>query len=255
MSAIAKEKPPGLHDAGTELFDQLSALLSRPKVLSVGAVASEVKKSVRRFHAAGSEDEVAALRLIVQEVVAQIDQLATLEDAETALVQFTPQELADAAREDAHASAAPDPATRRRPRIMSTTQSIRAGSEERAHAVHAAAATLEHRIEKGELIGSGALQRALNVQRQALSAAMKAGRLFAFVGPSGENFYPAFYVDPTLDRRAVEKVSKALGELPAASKYYFFTEPFTALQDTPLGALRNGRVTEVLAAAASVVGR
>jgi len=99
------------------------------------------------------------------------------------------------------------------------------------------------------------LQRALNVQRQALSAAMKAGRLFAFVGPSGENYYPAFYVDPTLDRRAIEKVSKALGELPAASKYYFFTEPFTALQDTPLGALRKGRVSEVLAAAASVVGR
>jgi hypothetical protein len=71
----------------------------------------------------------------------------------------------------------------------------------------------------------------------------------------GKIYYSAFYVDPTLDRRTVEKISKALGGLPATSKCYFFTEPFTALQDTPLGALRKGRVSEVLAAAASVVGR
>jgi hypothetical protein len=251
MSAIAQEKSHALNDAGTALFDQLGALLSRPKVLSVGTVANEVKKSVRRFHAVGSQDEVAALRLIVQEVVAQIDQLATLDATGTMPEQFSQEELARAAHEDAAVEAA----MHRGPRIMASPQSLRAGGEERAAVVQAAAATLKKRIENGELIGSGVLQRALNVQRQALSAAMKAGRLFAFIGPSGENYYPAFYVDPTLDRRAIEKVSKALGELPAASKYYFFTEPFTALQGTPLGALRNGRVAEVLAAAASVVGR
>jgi hypothetical protein len=42
---------------------------------------------------------------------------------------------------------------------------------------------------------------------------------------------------------------------PDPKSHYFFTEPFTALQYTSLGALRNGRVAEVLAAAASVVGR
>lgn len=83
---------------------------------------------------------------------------------------------------------------------------------------------------------------------------MKAGLLFAFVGPSDENYYPAFKVDPSLDRRAIEQVSKVRGALPAASKYYFFTEQFTALQDTPLAALRSGRLAEVLAAADSVVG-
>jgi hypothetical protein len=254
MSATAQEKPHIRHDPGTELFDQLGALLSRPKVLSMGTVRTEVKRSVRRFHATRSEDEVAALRLIVQEVVAQIDQLATPDSSVAVRDEFNPEELARAAREDAHADAAMV-MLHRRPQAMSTPQSIRAGSEGRAAVVQRASATLEKRIENGELIGSGVLQRALNVQRQALSAAMKARRLFAFVGPSGENYYPAFYVDPTLDRRAVEKVSKALGELPAASKYYFFTEPFTALQDTPLGALRKGRVSEVLAAAASVLGR
>ena len=69
MSAIAKENPQAVHFAGTELFNRLSALPARPRVSSVGAVATAMKKSVRRFHAAGSEAEVAALRLIAQEVV------------------------------------------------------------------------------------------------------------------------------------------------------------------------------------------
>jgi hypothetical protein len=217
----------------------------------VGTVANEVKKSVRRFHAAGSDDEVAALRLIVQEVVAQMDQLATLDASGAVPEQFGQEELGRAAHEDAAVEAAMHRAA---PDHGVTTVPL-CRSRERTAVDQATATTLKKRIEYGELIGSGVLQRALNVQRQALSAAMKAGRLFAFVGPSGENYYPAFYVDPTLDRRDVEKVSKALGELPAASKYYFFTEPFTVLRDTPLGALRKGRVSEVVAAAASVVCR
>lgn len=255
MSAIAKEKPSTTHAAGAELFDQLSALLARPKVLSLGAVATEVKKSVLRFRAEGSEAEVAALRLIVQEVVLQIDQLAPRQEHDTAGDVFAPEELARAAQEDALADATLAGALHRARRIMVTPQSLLAGRAERAGAVQAGAATLKYRIDKGELVGSGVLQQELGVQRQAISAAMKTGRLFAFVGPSGDNYYPAFYIDPSLDRRAVEQVSKALGALPAASKYYFFTEQFTSLQDTPLGALRKGRLAEVLAAAASVVGR
>jgi len=106
MSATAQEKPHIRHDPGTELFDQLGALLSRPKVLSMGTVRTEVKRSVRRFHAMRSEDEVAALRLIVQEVVAQIDQLATPDSSVAVSNEFNPEELARAAREDAHADAA-----------------------------------------------------------------------------------------------------------------------------------------------------
>ncbi|WP_332848255.1 hypothetical protein [Massilia sp. S19_KUP03_FR1] len=255
MSAIAKENPGAAHDAGAELFDQLSALLARPRVRYPSVLATEVKKSVLRFHAEGSAAEVAALRLIVQEVVIQIDQLAPRDESGTVPEQFAPDQLARAAHEDALVDATLAGALHRAPRTMATPHSMRVGSNERANAVQAGAVTLKQRIERGELIGSGALQRALGVQRQAISAAMKAGRLFAFVGPSGENYYPAFYVDPALDRRAIEQVSKALGALPAASKYYFFTEQFTALQDTPLGALRNGRLAAVLAAAASVVGR
>jgi len=111
--------------------------------------------------------------------------------------------------------------------------------------------TLQERIKSGELISSGELQKALSVGRQAISNALNSGRMFAFVGPSGEYYYPSFYADGSLDRRVLEKVTKVLGKLPAASKYYFFTSKFTALGRTPLDALGKGRVDDVLAAATS----
>ena len=138
---------------------------------------------------------------------------------------------------------------------MSTSQSIRQGNEAIARAEQNAAATTAARIANHELINSGALQHALNVKRQAISSAVKAKRLFAIVGPSGENYYPAYYADPTLDRRSLEKVSKALGSLPAPSKHHFFTSKSTMLQETPLDALRKGREAEVLAAAAGFAER
>lgn len=118
-----------------------------------------------------------------------------------------------------------------------------------------AAATTAARIANGELISSGELQRALDVKRQAISVAVKAKRLFAIVGPSGENFYPAYYADETLDRRKLEQVSKALGSLPAPSKHHFFTSKSSMLGETPLQALRKGREADVLAAAAGFAER
>jgi hypothetical protein len=91
----------------------------------VGTVANEVKKSVRRFHAAGSDDEVAALRLIVQEVVAQMDQLAALDASGAVPEQFGQEELGRAAHEDAAVEAA----MHRAPRIMASPQSLCAGAE------------------------------------------------------------------------------------------------------------------------------
>ena len=82
-----------------------------------------------------------------------------------------------------------------------------------------------------------------------------AGQTQAIVGPSGENFYPAFYADNTIDRRKLETVAKVLGPLPAAAKFFFFTAKSTLLQSTPLQALRMGRVDEVLTAAAGFAER
>jgi hypothetical protein len=104
-------------------------------------------------------------------------------------------------------------------------------------------------------LSSAEMQQRLSVKRQALSVAVKAGRLFAIVGPSGDNFYPSYYADPSLDRRVLEKVSKALGTLPAAAKHRFFTANSSALQGSALEALRNGRVSEVMAAAQAFLPR
>jgi hypothetical protein len=104
-------------------------------------------------------------------------------------------------------------------------------------------------------MSSAELQQRLGVKRQALSVAVKAGRLFAIVGPSGDKFYPSYYADPSLDRRVLEKVSKALGTLPAAAKHRFFTTHSAALRGSALEALRNGRVADVMAVAQAFVPR
>jgi hypothetical protein len=115
-----------------------------------------------------------------------------------------------------------------------------------------AAASLQRRIEGKELLAPKEFQEALGISRQAINEAVKARRMFAFLGPAGEYYYPAFYADGDLHRRELEKVAKALGELPAASKYHFFTSKSTCLGSaSPLQALRKGRLDEVLIAAAA----
>lgn len=52
-------------------------------------------------------------------------------------------------------------------------------------------AALQRRIAQKELLPSSEFQAALNIRRQSLSETVKSGRMFALMGPSGENFYPA----------------------------------------------------------------
>ena len=102
----------------------------------------------------------------------------------------------------------------------------------------------------GRLLPGAALREKLQVTPQALSAALKARRLFALSGPSGEYAYPAFFADPRHDRQTLEKVSKALGSLPGAAKWDFFTVPRMSLNgQSPLDALEKGKVDAVMAAA------
>jgi hypothetical protein len=69
---------------------------------------------------------------------------------------------------------------------------------------------------------------------------------------AGAFYYPAFYADGRLDRRSLEKVTKALGDVPAASKYFFFASPSTLLGNaTPLEALAKGRLDDVVTSAAA----
>lgn len=108
---------------------------------------------------------------------------------------------------------------------------------------------MAQRIENKEFLSAAELQYALGIDQAEIDEAVEANRLFAFEGPDGERYYPAFYAAADMDRSALEKVSKELGGLPAASKYHFFVSKRTNLGDTPLEALKRGRVTEVLWAA------
>jgi hypothetical protein len=88
---------------------------------------------------------------------------------------------------------------------------------------------------EGSLLGPAELIRRAGVTRQAINQRMKTGSLFTVDGPNGVRYYPAFFVDESLDRRTVARVSRALKELPGASKWAFFTNPRRSLGGlTPL---------------------
>jgi hypothetical protein len=210
------------------------------------AVASGLEKSVQQLRRQVTAQEFLALRDVVNELASQVESLTP--DA----AQYSPQDLAAAAGEDDLVQAALDEAGRKS-RELATPGSIRQGDLAIAEARRTAARTFQDRIDRKEYITSAELQEAWQVKRQAISNAVASGRIFAAVGPSGDNYYPAFYTDPSLDRRVVEKVTKVLGALPAASKYHFFTSTHASLGETPLDALRKGRVVEVLSAAAGFV--
>lgn len=102
-----------------------------------------------------------------------------------------------------------------------------------------------------KLLTSLEMRQRLGLTTQALSAAVRARRMFVLTGPSGESFYPAFFADEKVDRPVLEKVSKALGGLSGGSKWEFFTTPKISLGDkTPLDALAKGKLDQVLLAAA-----
>ncbi len=104
-------------------------------------------------------------------------------------------------------------------------------------------------VEHKQVLPSGEFSAALGISRQALSKAVRTGRLFALeVG--GENYYPGFYLDSEVDRRKLERVSKALGALAGWEKWRFFTTPKGSLAGlTPIDALKKGKYAEVLTAA------
>ena len=73
--------------------------------------------------------------------------------------------------------------------------------------------------------------------------------MFAFEGPDGEHYYPAFYAAADINRSGLNLVALELRDLPAASKYHFFVSKWTNLGATPLEAFKRGRLAEVLKAA------
>ena len=96
-------------------------------------------------------------------------------------------------------------------------------------------------VEAGELLTSADLQAALSMSRQAVSFATREKRFFK-VDVDGQEYYPAFFTRPEINRRLLETVSKELGALPGWMKWNFFTAPRETLGNvSALEALARGK--------------
>lgn len=165
----------------------------------------------------------------------------------------TGDEMKHAEEEDRTLRRVLDEASNSQTRPMSTPESIAAGKAAMAEGRARAAETMARRIENKELLSAGELRGALGITQAEIDDAVEDNRLFAFVGPDGKHYYPAFYAVADLDRSGLELVAQELRDLPAASVYHFFVSKWTSLGATPLEALKRGRLAGVLQAAAGFV--
>lgn len=166
-----------------------------------------------------------------------------------------PEEVAKALAEDVMVEKILREARSRAPTPMVTEKSIRDGERFMAKMRRASEAALLSRIERGELITWNELITRLGGNRRWVSDALKAGRVFSLQAPSGVDYFPSFFADSSYDRGALGRVSKALTLLPGPSKYHFFTNKSFTLGMTPLQALAEGRVKDVLVCASGFAER
>lgn len=112
--------------------------------------------------------------------------------------------------------------------------------------------TTEAMVDKGQLGTPVAFQQLMGWRsRQAVSKAAQSQRVFS-VRHKAQRYFPAFFADPAYDRRHLEAVSQALGDLPGGSKLQFFlTRKGSLAGATPLQALAGGRVAKVMDVAAA----
>lgn len=96
-------------------------------------------------------------------------------------------------------------------------------------------------VKRKLVLPSGEFADALGVSREDLNKKVAAHRLFA-MELGGENYYPTFYLELDVDRKNLERVSRALGDMSGWRKWQFFTTPKGSLGDkTPLQVLEDGK--------------
>jgi hypothetical protein len=166
-----------------------------------------------------------------------------------------PEEVATAVTEDVMVEKILRVARSRPPLTMVTEKTIRQGDRFMAKMRLASQAALLSRIERGELITQDELVTRLGGNRRWVNNALKAGRVFSLQAPSGDCYFPLFFAESSYDRHALGRVSKVLARLPGPSKYFFFVSKSLSLGMTPLQALAEGRVREVLICAAGFAER
>jgi hypothetical protein len=139
---------------------------------------------------------------------------------------------------------------------MSTPESIRDGEEFMKELRLAASSALRRRVESGELVSLEDFQARSQLTAEQIDRAVSDGRLLAIVDEEGVSYYPIFYANPRYDRHEIEEVTKKLAGLHPTVKYHFFiSKAFSLHGKTPLEALEEGRLDDVLRAARSCVER
>jgi hypothetical protein len=243
MSVTAMKKPGMPAAAG--LFEQMTHLFASHSPRSkLKIVPRQLDASFQALEAAPS-DEVAAVRKVLEEMTERMNAMvdARANDARQAEEQA-------AARESVDVNSMLAKARARAAEPLAPVTGTQENAAYMAELRRDAAAALQQRIERKELLAPRQFQEALGISKQSINEAIKARRMFALMGPAGAFYYPAFYADGRFDRRSLEKVTKALGDVPAASKYFFFTSPSTLLGNaTPLEALAKGRLDDVVTSA------
>lgn len=111
------------------------------------------------------------------------------------------------------------------------------------------AETVKRQIETKELLTAVEFCAAVEMDIDWLEDALGECRVFSIIGPGGRSYYPAFFADPVIKRENIERVTRTLALLDPHSQYMFYTTATTSQGETPLDALRAGRLDEVITAA------
>lgn len=105
------------------------------------------------------------------------------------------------------------------------------------------------------LLSEERIRHAFGIRHAALANDVDAGRVFS-IAIDGTDHYPAFLFDPRVSRRHLATVIRQLGEMDGWPKWAFLCQPCVSLgRATPLRALAQGRVGDVLGAAVAYAAR
>lgn len=216
----------------------------KPKAAAKSLPVAEFQRKIIAFLSPGGGQEKAGAIRELRKAKSQLPQ-QDLRVFARRLVQLA--EVLEV-KSDAGKKTAPHPRSRRAGKVSNDEFLTQFNAE--------ADASQQKLIAQEKLLNTAEMEQRLHISKQAISKAVSSKRMFAIVGPRGDLYYPAFYADARYDRRVLEKVSKALGDVPAGGKYHFFTSRKASLgNQSPLEALAAGHVQQVLAAAAGYAGR
>ncbi len=160
----------------------------------------------------------------------------------------------DAAREDAKVQAILYSARSRRPAAPASEKSLNDSAIFMTAMSAGSERFLRDSIVRGELLTEDQLADQIS-SRQWVRYARNSGRIFTIQSAEGVSYFPAFFACSLQERRILGRVTKILSGLPGPSVFHFFSTESTMLGLTPLEALADGRVADVVLVAKGFASR